>query len=105
MVPLGKARARPGATPRGPIVVREPTTPPPKEPEERRPRTFKIVDVMTRQVLAEDVGTREAVEVLEGMRSVVDVNVYVWDGRAEAWEQLSQGDRRRLWALRGRLAR
>jgi hypothetical protein len=103
MVPLDKARDRSGATPRGPIVVREPVPPPAKEPEARKPRRFKLVDVMTRQVLAEDVDTRKAIEVLEGLRSVVDVNAYVWDERAEAWEQLSQGDRRRLWQLRGRL--
>jgi hypothetical protein len=103
MVPLEKAHGGSGAEPRGPIVVREPGPAREREPEPRAPRRFKIVDVMTRQVLAEDVGTRKAVEVLEGMRSVVDVNVYVWDERREAWEQLSQGDRRRLWELRGRL--
>lgn len=102
MVPLDTAD--PGAGPRGPIVVREPAPPPAREPEARKPRKFKIVDVLSRQVLAEDVSTRKAVEVLQGMRSVVDVNVYVWNERTEAWEQLSQGDRRRLWDLRGRLA-
>ena len=104
MVPLDKARDRSAAEPRGPIVVREPPPRPAREPVVPKPRKFKIVDVLSRQVLAEDVGTRKAVEVLEGLRSVVDVNVYVWDERREAWEQLSQGDRRRLWNLRGRVA-
>jgi hypothetical protein len=102
MVPLDKVKERGGTGVRGTIVVKDPKPPPAKAPEPRGPRKFKIVDVMTRQVLAEDVGTRKAVDVLEGMRSVVDVNVYVWDDDGEAWLQLSQGDRRRLWALRGR---
>ena len=99
MVPLEKAHDGDGA--HAPIVVQEPQPKPRPAPEPRGPRLFKIVDVMTRQTLAEHVGTREAVRVLEGMRSVVDVNVYVWQ-REEEWEQLSQGDRRRLWNLRGR---
>ena len=101
MVPLEKAHA--GGERRGPIVVRDPAPAPEREPEERRPPKFKVVDVMTRQVLAEDVGTRKAVEVLAGVRSVVDVNVYRWDDRKQAWDQLSQGDRRKLWQLRDRL--
>jgi hypothetical protein len=66
------------------------------------PRRFKVVDVMTRQVLAEGVGVRAAVDLLEGVRSVVDVNVYVWREQAGEWLQLSQRDRRTLWELRGR---
>ena len=101
MVPLEKAHG--GGDHRAPIVVRDPPPAREREPEERRPPKFKIVDVMTRQVLAEDVGTRKAVEVLAGMRSVVDVNIYRWDDRKQAWDQLSQGDRRKLWQLRDRL--
>jgi hypothetical protein len=100
MVPLEKAHG--GGEAHAPIVVREPEPRPAKAPEPRKPPRFKIVDVMTRQTLAEDVGTREAVSVLEGMRSVVDVNVYVWREREGDWQQLSQGDRRRLWSMRGR---
>ena len=103
MVPLDKARA-PDGGPRGTIVVRDPRPAPEREPVARKPPRFKLVDVMTRQVLAEDVATRQAVEVLAGMRSVVDVNVYRWDDTKDAWEQLSQGDRRKLWDLRGRLS-
>jgi hypothetical protein len=100
MVPLDKTRD--GAGPRAPIVVREPPAPAPEKPAERRPRRFKVVDVMTRQTLAEDVDLRGAVDALEGLRSVVDVNVYTWDDAHEDWLQLSQGDRGRLWDLRGR---
>ena len=102
MVPLEKAHA--GGDRRGPIVVRDPAPEPERPPEVRKPSKFKIVDVMTRQVLAEDVGTRKAVEVLDGMRSVVDANVYRWDERTASWQQLSQGDRRKLWELRAKLS-
>ena len=103
MVPLEKRQA-PDAGPRGTIVVRDPKPAPERAPEARKPPRFKVVDVMTRQVLAEDVATRQAVEVLAGMRSVVDANVYRWDDVKGTWEQLSQGDRRKLWDLRSRLS-
>ena len=38
---------------------------------------------MTRRVLADDVGAREAVAELAGMRSVVDVSISIWDEDAE----------------------
>jgi hypothetical protein len=101
MVPLDKARPA-GGTTRGPTIVREPQPLPPKPPEPRKPPRFKIVDVMTRQVLAENVDTRTAVDVLEGIRSVVDVNVYAWRDTEGDWLQLSQHDRGTLWDLRGR---
>ena len=94
-----------GFEPRGPVVVREQAERPRKPPPERKPRRFKVVHVMTRQELAENVDLRGAVDALEDVRSVVDVNVYTWDDGSGDWVQLSQGDRRRLWDLRGRRAR
>jgi hypothetical protein len=40
---------------------------------------------MTRQDLLEDGGARDAVETLRSVRSIVDVNVYVWDDDRECW--------------------
>ena len=100
MVPLDKLHDR--ELTHSPIVVREQPPAAPADPEPRKPRRFKVVDVMTRRVLAEDVDLRTTVDVLAGLRSVVDVNLYVWDTKSEAWQQLSQGDRRRVWALRDR---
>jgi hypothetical protein len=100
MVPLDKSPA--GDGPRAPIVVREQPVPPPKPVEPMGPRRFKVVDVMSRQVLAEDVDLRTTVDTLRDARSIVDVNIYVWQDAADEWFQLSQGDRRRLWALRDR---
>ena len=71
------------------------------EPEgERARRRFRIVSVLTRQTLADDVGISEALEALRGVGSVVDVNVFVWDRGEEDWRPLTMSERRRLWNLR-----
>jgi hypothetical protein len=84
------------------VVVVQPRKRRPKQPEPRAPRRFKVVDVMTRQTLAEDVGIRDAVQLLEGIRSSVDVTLYARadDGR---WQQLTHPERQAIWQLRGRL--
>ena len=71
---------------------------PPEEP--RRPYRFKVVDLMTRQVLADGVDARRAVDILRGVRSIVDVTVYVWDGEAERWRRLTFGETKALWEQR-----
>ncbi len=72
-------------------------------PGPRPPYRFKVVDLMTRQVLAEDVDARTAVNVLEDVRSVVDVTVYVWDTQREAWRRLTFGETKALWECRRRV--
>ena len=57
---------------------------------------------MTREVLAEGAGTRATVDLLEGIRSVVDVAIYVWSDRTEKWEALSFAESKMLWDFRGR---
>jgi hypothetical protein len=99
MVPLDKQH-RPGSPGSAPVVVRD------KRPRERPaepvgPRSFKVVDVMTRQVLAEGVDARGAVQVLENTRSIVDVSVYVWEDKSGKWRRLTLGEQRKLWELRG----
>ena len=74
--------------------------PAPEPPPPRRPRRFKVVDVMTRRTLAEGVGTRETLEALRGAGTVVDVRVYVWDQRAGNWRALSFGEQKLLWEHR-----
>jgi hypothetical protein len=69
-------------------------------PEAPRPHKFKVVDVLSRQVLAEDVDARGAVSALSGVRSVVDVDIYVWDLEDERWRMLSFAQRRTLWEHR-----
>jgi hypothetical protein len=94
MVPLDttvKEGARPSVVRDRP--VRE------KEAAPRAPRRFKVVDVMTRRPLAEDIGTRETVELLKGVRSMVDVSVHVWEPGAAKWQPLTQREQKMLWDL------
>jgi hypothetical protein len=66
----------------------------------RAPRRFRIVSVLTRQVLADDAGITEALRALRDVTSIVDVNVYVWDPVDEDWRPLKLSERRALWGLR-----
>src|SRR5262245_16551920 len=71
------------------------------EPEApREPRRFRVVDVLSRRVLADDVGVSDALEALRGLRSVVDARVYVWEPEEEDWRPLSMSERRTLWEFR-----
>ena len=75
---------------------------PVEAPEPPAPRTFKVVDVMSARVLAEGADTRETLELLAGMRSVIDARIYVWAPGAERWRLLSIAEQRELWQLRDR---
>lgn len=68
-----------------------------ESPEPRLPRRFKVVDVMTRQPIAEDVEAREAVDALKDVRSIVDVTVYVWQAERDRWRPLTFPEQRTLW--------
>ena len=84
-----------------PIYVpppQRPKDPPPEEP--RRPRKFKVVDIVSRQVLAEDAPARTTIEVLKDVRSIVDVFVYVWEAAAAKWRLLTFAEQRLLWSHR-----
>jgi hypothetical protein len=59
--------------------------------------------VVTREVLAEGTGTRDTIRVLEGVRSIVDVTIWLWQPERERWRMLSLEDSRALWDYRGRL--
>jgi hypothetical protein len=101
MVPLETVLRKP--TSGEPLYVppkREPR--PPKEPEPKRPRSFRIVDVTTGEVLGEHLDTRAAVAALEKVGSVVDVRIYAWDDRNERWVLLTLGEQKALWQFRGR---
>ena len=78
--------------------------PEPDSPQPKVPRRFKVVDVVTREVLAEDADARATVAVLEDVRSIVDVTIWVWQPEQERWRLLSLEDARALWEYRGRLA-
>jgi hypothetical protein len=99
MVPLDKVLRAPAGKP----ARRPAPRPKPKgagAPERSRPRRFRVVDVMTREVLAEGAGARETVELLRGVRSLVDVAIGVWSEPLEEWQPLTFAESKMLWELR-----
>jgi hypothetical protein len=72
------------------------------EPEPLGPLTFKVLDIRSSQVLAEGTDTRATIELLEDVRSVLDVRIYVWMQRAGRWRLLTLDEQRALWRFRGR---
>ena len=98
MVPLERATRRSSVV--EPVLIgreRAPTDEP--APTPRPAPKFRVVDVMTRQALADDATTREAAMVLKDIRSIVDVNVYVRRAPEELWRLLPLADLRALWEL------
>ena len=100
MVPLDKVQQKPAATSEPFFVPPKPTPREPKPAEPRAPRRFKVVDVTTRAVLADGSGARETLEALRGVRSIVDVNVSVWEPVTERWRLLTLAEQRVLWDRR-----
>jgi hypothetical protein len=104
MVPLEKVLERRGsvtqkdATPSLRVYRRRPKSRVKEEvPKPRLPRRFKVVDVMTGQVLSEDADVRDTLAVLGRTRSTVDLRVYVWDPKADGWRALTLGEQKLLW--------
>jgi hypothetical protein len=86
------------------FVPRKPAPRPPEAPEPKPQRRFRVVDVMTREVLVADGSARETVDALEQVRSIVDVDLYVWQPTQEHWRMLTFGERRAMWELKGTTA-
>ncbi|MFL5827436.1 MAG: hypothetical protein ACJ76V_13000 [Thermoleophilaceae bacterium] len=101
MVPIEKKHSGSGPG-RGPVVV-EPRRPrdPEKDARGPQPHAFRVVDAMSRQVIANGTDLRETLRVLEDARSVVDVSIWVWDESHDDWRLLTFGERQALWRLRG----
>jgi hypothetical protein len=96
MVPLESITQRSNAT--QPVFVpREPPRRAEAEPKPKGPRRFRVVDVMTREPLIDDGSTREAVDALKRIRSIVDVNVYLWHQEEGRWRLLSLAEQRAMW--------
>jgi hypothetical protein len=96
MVPLEPSRkegssAQPSFVTRRAVRDAEPEVPTPAPP-----RRFRILDVMTRQPLVDDAPAREALDALAGVRSLVDVNVYVWQEEQERWRLMTLGEQRAM---------
>lgn len=106
MVPLDKVlEKRVPSQPRRFLPPKPParTAPTPAaEPAPAAPRRFRVVDVLSGEPLAADASPRETVDLLKGLRSVVDVNVYMFEPDDEDWRLLTLREQRALWALRDR---
>jgi hypothetical protein len=103
MVPLEEALRKRASDPVPGFGFRKPEPPPPAEPEPAGPLEFKVVDIMTREVLAEGADVRATVTALEAVGGIVDIKVYVWEPAAERWRMLTFGETKALWEYRGNL--
>ena len=83
--------------PRPLVVPKRPRPRPMPAPEPRAPRTFKIVDLSSREVLAEDTNARETVAALKDVDSIVDVHIFVREPKAQRWRLLTMSEQQALW--------
>lgn len=65
-----------------------------------RPRRFKVIDVRTRQTLAEHTSTSATLDALSRVRSIVDVHIYAWSSTRRRWRLLGLDEQRALWRFR-----
>jgi hypothetical protein len=100
MVPLERLQQKLASRGVRPVTAPKLAPRPEPLPEPRQPWRFKVVDVASRRVLAEDADARATLGVLRGVRSVVDVRIYVWRPEESEWELLRIDERKVLWDLR-----
>ena len=104
VVPAGDERKEPkpdAPREREKLWVHAPTAPrPPKPPEPRRPRRFRVVEITTHRVLADDADARTTIATLRGVPCIVDVTISVWDEKTGRYRLLTHGEQRTLWDLR-----
>lgn len=100
MVPLESTTKRSPADTSVLVAPKPRSRPQPAETRPREAHRFRIVDAVTRETLADHVGTGEAVDVLRGLRSPVDIDVYVWREQPDRWRLLTLEEKRVLWDLR-----
>jgi hypothetical protein len=101
MVPLEKTLERPPAEPerRRARPVPKPTQTE-RSPEPAPPRRFRVIDALSREVLADDAGLAETLELLRAVEQPVDVSVYAWEHIAEQWRLLTRRELSLLWDFR-----
>jgi hypothetical protein len=101
MVPLEKRKTKPEQSRDRLYVPPKQSLRPARPPAPKPVRTFKVVDVVSRQVLTEGTDARATIDVLKNVRSIVDVQVYVWQPWREQWRMLGLDELRLLWDRRG----
>jgi hypothetical protein len=63
-----------------------------------------VIDALSRELLADDAGLAQTIEVLGGVRQQVDVSVYVWEPKADDWRLLTRRELGLLWDRRPQAA-
>jgi hypothetical protein len=103
MVPLEKAVRQPASEPEQRRARPVPkSSRKEKKAEPTPPRRFRVIDALSRELLADDADARETVELLRGIEQPVDVSVYVWEPKAERWRLLTSHEKSLLWHFRQR---
>jgi hypothetical protein len=103
MVPLEKVLRKPASEPEGRRARPVPKPRPKQEaPEPVPPRRFRVIDALSRQVLADEANAPETLEVLRGVSQPVDVSIYVWEHKPQKWRLLTNRERKLLWEFRDR---
>ena len=96
MVPLETVTER-VSEPEPVRVIRKAKPPAPMPAEPRAPRRFRVADVISRRNLVDDASAAEAIDALRAVRSIVDVNVYVWQPDRERWRLLTFSEQRAMF--------
>jgi hypothetical protein len=99
MVPLERVVSKGSSAPEPVFVRRKPRPRPEEAPKPKPPRRFRVVDLMSREALVDDGSARETADVLKGVRSIVDVNLYVWQDEQQRWRMLTLDEKRDIWEL------
>jgi hypothetical protein len=103
MLPLEKTLKRPADEPARRRARPVPRPRPKEEPAEPTPpRRFRVIDARSRELLADDANAPETLELLRRVEQPVDVNVYVWEHKAETWRLLTIREKSLLWEFRQR---
>lgn len=100
MVPLEKVLKQPGSEPERRRARPVPKPRPKQAPEPAPPRRFRVIDALSREVLAEDAGAAETLELLRDIEQPVDVSIYVWERGSQEWRLLTNRERKLLWKFR-----
>jgi hypothetical protein len=103
MVPLEKVLKQPASGPERRRARPVPKPAPKERPAEPTPpRRFRVIDALSRQVLAEDANAPDTLELLRGIEQRVDVSIYVWERGPETWRLLTSREKSLLWDFRQR---
>jgi hypothetical protein len=105
MRPLDSVLQEPQPKPDLALVRRKSQPRPAEAPQPPEPRRFRVVDVLSGRVTAEDANARATVDLLADVRSIGDVRIYTWEYETDRWRLLTLAEQRTLWDLRDRRQR